>query len=318
MKTLKTQSGILPAESMQSRLYEMFLQGKTPRTIEAYRYDWADFQAFVGTNTPQDATMALISQGHGAANGLALDYRTDLQARTQPNGRNLAAATINRRLAALRSLVKLANVLGIVPWRLDVEGVKSQPYRDTSGPGLDGFKALLAAARDQSPHKAARDVAILRLLRDIGLRRGELVSLDVGDVDRTGGRIAVLGKGRTQKEFITLPMPTKAALAAWLAERGSEDGPLFLSLDRAKKGDGRITGVGIYLLVQRLGEQAGLDEVRPHGLRHLAITTALNATGGDVRAVAKFSRHRDLRVLTIYDDAREDLAGKVAAMVADA
>jgi integrase/recombinase XerC len=55
--------------------------------------------------------------------------------------------------------------------------------------------------------------------------------------------------------------------------------------------------------------------VRPHGLRHAAITAALDA-GLDVRRVAKFSRHRDLRTLTVYDDNRQDLAGVVAAVVA--
>jgi len=58
--------------------------------------------------------------------------------------------------------------------------------------------------------------------------------------------------------------------------------------------------------------------VRPHGLRHAAITHALDVTGGDVRRVQKFSRHRDLRTLTVYDDNRQDIAGQVAAMVAGA
>jgi integrase/recombinase XerC len=49
----------------------------------------------------------------------------------------LQAATINRRLAALRSLVKLTNTLGLVSWTLAVENVKAQAYRDTRGPGLN-------------------------------------------------------------------------------------------------------------------------------------------------------------------------------------
>ena len=57
-------------------------------------------------------------------------------------------------------------------------------------------------------------------------------------------------------------------------------------------------------------------ETWPHGIRHTAITEALNLTQGDVRAVQRFSRHRDVRVLTIYDDNRTDLGGKVARMVA--
>jgi integrase/recombinase XerC len=207
--------------------------------------------------------------------------------------------------------VKLASTLGLVPWTLTVANVKTQAYRDTRGPGLDGFKALLAGAQAQGSAKGLRDVALLRLLRDLGLRRGEAVRLDV---DLAGNRLMVLGKARSQKEPVTLPAPTKAALMAWLEARGTEAGPLFLNFDRAGKG-GRLTGAAVYFIVRELGTKAGL-KTRPHGLRHLAITSALDLMKGDVRAVQKFSRHRDMRVLNTYDDNRRDLAGDVARLVA--
>lgn len=64
-----------------------------------------------------------------------------------------------------------------------------------------------------------------------------------------------------------------------------------------------------------LGRRAGVP-VRPHGLRHAAITTGLEATGGDVRRVARFARHADVRTTMRYDDERADLAGSVARLVA--
>jgi len=57
-------------------------------------------------------------------------------------------------------------------------------------------------------------------------------------------------------------------------------------------------------------------EVRPHGLRHAAITDALDLTNGNVREVQRFSRHKDMRVVNAYDDNRTDMAEKVAWMVA--
>ena len=113
-----------------------------------------------------------------------------------------------------------------------------------------------------------------------------------------------------------MPEPTKTALEAWLQARGTEDGRLFVNFDRAGKG-GRLTGSAVYFIVRELGTKAGLT-VRPHGLRHLAITSALDLTKGNVRAVQKFSRHKDVRVLNIYDDNRQDLAGDVARLVAGA
>jgi integrase/recombinase XerC len=95
-------------------------------------------------------------------------------------------------------------------------------------------------------------------------------------LDLAGDRIMVLGKARWQKEPVTLPEPTKAALEAWLQARGTEDGPLFVNFDRAGKG-GRLTGSAVYFIVSELRTKAGLA-FRPHGLRHLAITSALALT----------------------------------------
>ncbi len=214
----------------------------------------------------------------------------------------------------MRSLVKLARTIGAVSWSLEVKNVKSESYRDTRGPGSDGFALLLTEVKSRNGEKAVRDYAILRLLFDLGLRRGEVVSLDVEDVDLANGTVAVLGKGRTEKTRLTLPEQTKLALAAWLETHGSEPGPLFTNFHHAFKG-GRLTGTSVYRIVRDLGRSVGV-ETRPHGVRHAAITEALNLTQGDVRAVQRFSRHRDIRTLNTYDDSRRDLGGDVAKKVA--
>jgi integrase/recombinase XerC len=87
-------------------------------------------------------------------------------------------------------------------------------------------------------------------------------------------------------------------------------------MNRANQGDGlRLTAAGLYLMIRELGRKAGL-KVWPHGLRHASITEALDATGGNIRAVQRFSRHKDVRVIERYDDNRRDLAGDVARKVA--
>jgi len=174
---------------------------------------------------------------------------------------------------------------------------------------------MLDAAGAQPGPKGLRDVALLRLLHDLGLRRSEAVRLDIEDVDLPGKRISLLSRGRSWKEPVALPEPTQAALAAWLEARGSEPGPLFVNFDRAGKGH-RLTGTAVYHIVGRLGAKVGLS-VRPQELRHLAITTALERTDGDVRAVAEFSRHQDLRPLGRYRYSRYGLAGKVSRLVAE-
>jgi integrase/recombinase XerC len=308
---------MLTALSDYTRLLDTFFAGRNPRTLAAYQTDLEDFRRFLETcslypptpTTVGEAVKGLLWNEEIMAGIYAREYRWQMRER------GLQVTTINRRLATLRSLVKLANTQGLVTWTLSVESVPAPPYRDIGEPGREGFRALLEAAGAQPGPKGLRDVALLRLLHDLGLRRSEAVRLDVGDVDLPGNRISILSRGRSWKEPVTLPEPTQAALAAWLEARGSEPGPLFVNFDRAGKGH-RLTGTAVYHIVGRLGAKAGLS-VRPQELRHLAITTALDRTDGDVRAVAEFSRHKDLRPLSRYCDNRQELAGKVAALIAE-
>jgi integrase/recombinase XerC len=228
--------------------------------------------------------------------------------------RGLKVATVNRRLAALKSLVKLARLVGLCSFSLEVESLPSEPYRDTRGPGKDGFLQMLELLEGCQEEKARRDRAMLRLMYDLALRRGEVVSLDVEHVQLKEKVLWVSGKGRRgERQKLTLAPKTRDALAAWLMVRGEEPGPLFVNLDNPTHKT-RLSGTGLYLVVRELGQKVGL-KVRPHGLRHAAITEALELTGGNVRVVQKFSRHKDLRVLCVYDDARQDLAGEVSLLL---
>jgi integrase/recombinase XerC len=296
----------------QVDLVEAFLAGRNPRTLDAYSRDLADFATFLGMDGPGAAVGALVSAGHGPANGWALRYKAHLV------DRGLATATIARRLAALRSVVKLARILGRISWALDVESPRTQSYRDTRGPGRDGFRAIVRAARSSATPKALRDHALVRLLHDLALRRAEAIALDLEDVDLEAGTIQVVGKGRTEAIRMTLPGPVRDALAAWLEARGREPGPVFVRLDRAARAPGRLTGRAVHQIVGQLGLKASLPRpVRPHGLRHSGITTALDAFGGDVRTVRKFSRHSKVETLLVYDDNRSDVAGEVARRVSE-
>jgi integrase/recombinase XerC len=287
----------------------LLADARNPRTHRARVQDVADLARYLGLADPARAAALVVAGPAGRSNALALGYSRHLR------DRGLAAATINRRLSTLRRLVALARRLGLIDWALDVDGLRAVPYRDTTGPGAEGWRLLLEAAAGDSP-KARRDRALLRLLHDNALRRGEVVALDVADLDLEGARVAVVGKGQTERRWLTLNGPTVQALRDWLAARGAAPGPLFVNFDPARKGSGRLTADGLHEVVRALGRRAGLGRaVRPHGLRHQGITRALELTNGNLRMVQRFSRHRDANTVQIYDDNREDLAGRVADLL---
>ena len=289
---------------------DLWLSGfASENTRRAYRKEIEAFATFAGWHDVAEAVARFLALEDGPAHAVADKWRAEKIAR------GLSPASVNRSMAALNSLVASARRHAITRLRLEAKGLKSKPYRDTKGPGLRGVQTILAVATDHKrPEKAARDAAIIRLAYGLGLRRGEIAGLNIGHCDLMGGTLQVLGKGRSEREAMTIPANVKQALSAWLRVRGADapDAPLFVALDNHNRGVGkRITGAGIFHIVRQLGNQAGL-KVRPHGLRHTAITAALDAFNGNYRKTRAFSRHASLDTVRRYDDNRADHAGQVA------
>src|SRR5262245_50508843 len=89
-----------------NRLYAAFLAGRSPHTLRAYRQDLAAFASYLGEAQPGVALSRLVGLPAGEGNGLLLAYRAHMI------DAGLTPATINRRLAAVRSALKLARTLG--------------------------------------------------------------------------------------------------------------------------------------------------------------------------------------------------------------
>lgn len=290
-----------------------WLGGRNRQTVDAYARDLADFARFVGAPDGASAVDAFLALSHGNANRVALAYRASLYERS------LSTATIARRIAALRSMVKRARLIGRIEWSLDVKSPRVTQYRDTSGPGLDGYRRLKSMATGLAIGPIGkRNAALVALMHDSALRRGECVALDIIHVDLDRSRVHVTGKGKTEREWITVSTQAAAALAAWIGARGLHAGPLFCRLDRAGHGGGRLTGHSVNRMIGTLGTQAGLSRpVRAHGLRHQAITRVAEKTGGNLPATCQFSRHADIRTVQRYNDNRLDHAGELAQMLGD-
>jgi integrase/recombinase XerC len=295
-------------------LLEAFLSGKSPKTIEAYRRDLEDFRQFLQAQDMDKAARIFFSEGLHKANHIALKYKTHLAER------NLQPTTVNRKLAALRSLTDMAYTLGLINWKVRIKNQKvSSSLRDTRGPGASGIQKLREEVSKRSDPKGLRDKAMLHLLYDLALRRAEVVSLDLEDVDLATGTLRILGKGKLQKETLSLPLRTRKILAEWIETRGSWEGPLFINFHHDPQIQGkRLSATSLYRMIRDLGRQTG-QKVRPHGLRHTSISEAVRkaqAVGMDVTKVLQFSRHKDLKTLQVYIDQVEDAQGKIAELVA--
>lgn len=292
---------------VDSHLVADWLASKSKKTRDAYTGDLARFAAWAGEDGNDRAAARLLAAGSHGARHLVLTYRGELESR------GLSPATINRALAALRSLVDLARDVGLVDWTLNVQSVKARAYRDTRGPARAAVKAIVEAATDES----ARDGALLRLIYGLGLRRSEAVELDVSHVDLARSVVMVRGKGNHDLAPLTMPAPVAAALRAWLEVHPSPtaDAPLFVSCDNRTRG-ARLSDRSVARVLAAACEAAGQARVAPHALRHAAITHALDATNGDVRKVRAFSRHSKIETLVTYDDNRRDGQGEIAGLVA--
>lgn len=281
---------------------------RSKKTREAYAAEIKAFARFVGRPEVEAAT-ELLALDSAQAHAVTDSYRASMLNRKPIP---YAPATISRAMSALNSFVKVARRYGVTTLHLNAQPETVINYRDTRGPGIEAIRAMLAVAgRDRNPWKATRNVAIIRVLFSLGLRNSELTGINLDDLDLSAGTIKILGKGEGDKRTLDVPPATLAAIKSWIEHRGSSAGPLFLSFDLKQ----RLSRPGLTLVVRKIGLAAGHSKVRPHGIRHTAVTTVLNASNGDVRRAQAFARHSNPNTTMIYDDNRQDLGGAAARLI---
>ena len=275
------------------------------RTGAAYASDLQRFAKFLAVKDPAEAVAILLNAGPGGAYCLVEAWKGELRA-------SLAAATVNRCLATLRSCALTAYRAQKIGWSLRVKGLAARPYRDTAGPGAEAIRQMLDIAVGRRDPKGVRDRALLLLLVGLALRRAEVLDLDVEHIDLSRRVAWIQGKGCVDRLPMTLPLPAADAIAHWLTVRGEEAGPLFTNFRRA--GDPqRLSGAGLYQVIREYGRKAGV-RCTPHGLRHTAISMAA-LTCPNLLDLQKYSRHKDLATVRLYYDVAIDAAGEIGTKV---
>lgn len=161
---------------------------------------------------------------------------------------------------------------------------------------LDAAAARIA----EDPIVGSRDLAMLEVLYATGIRVGELVGLDVDDVDRSRRVVRVFGKGRKERT-VPFGLPAQDAVDGWLA-RGrpalvtAASGPALFVGRRGGRIDPRTVRDVVH---RRLGAVEGVADLGPHGLRHSAATHLLEG-GADLRSVQEVLGHASIGTTQIY------------------
>ena len=273
-------------------LYATWFGNLKPATRRAYGEDFRQFTEFMGAASPQEASAELFSGTHGEANAAVFKWSSALKEK------GLAPSTIARRLAALRAVNRIFRSVGLVPWTVELPRLRIEKYKDTFGAGGDAVERVLKDLEGKDGPIPARDLAIIALLFEHALRRGEVASLDVEHLDEANGRIWILGKAREKRQAVIPSDRARIAIRRWLAVRGSVPGPLFTALDPGHAG-GRLSTTSIYRIVHAYGLK------RPHGVRHAGITKVIDETG-DLRLAQQFARHKDPKItMRYYDNVRD-------------
>ncbi|WFE20253.1 tyrosine-type recombinase/integrase [Solwaraspora sp. WMMD937] len=311
----------LPAATAPVDFTEAWLRNRrlSEHTRAAYRRDvtgWLSWCTATGLD-PLQASFLDVNA-----------YARTLEATVDPrSGRLLTPATVARKLSAMSSWYAFLVRLRAVPANPVTDADRPRIDRDhsaTVGLSPDQVDALFAAARADTGASGARNLAVLALLADLGLRVGELVSLDVADVgDERGHRsVRFVGKGGRARRRALAP-DTAAVLDAYLAVRARAagvaadalDGPLLATASGA-----RLDRHAVFRLVRRLARAAGLpacDRLSPHSLRHAFATTA-RAEGVPLEDVQDAMGHADPRTTRRYDRDRYNLDRDPAYRIAAA
>jgi integrase/recombinase XerC len=306
-----------------------YLARENATTVRHYSAALDDFAGFVRAVDRLAAANRLLSAGFAAGNELVTGYRRDMEGTRNSegklkSGRGLSASAINLRLTVLRGLVKKARRHGLIDWELDVPNIATENVHEATGPGMELLNRMLEAAKAQSGPLGRRNYAIIRLAGELGLRRKEIVGLDFDDVDLVTRTIRIRGKARRQLETLSCTPTTTDALGRWLEVRPKpRDGrALFTNLIPGRPT--RLTGSAVYEIVRGLGREVlpkgSRRRVRPHGIRHTAITEAVRKAkevGLAREEVQKFSRHRDFRMVARYLDAHDQAQKRLGAAVGD-
>lgn len=268
----------------------------TLHTVRAYRSDVADLLVHAHR------------MGLEAAAELDLRCLRSWLAKQQTLGK--ARTTLARRATAARTFTAWLVHTGRAPSDAGASLGSPRPHRSLPAvlrvdQARELVRTAVKAADDGSP-VGIRDVAVLELLYATGIRVGELVGLDLDDLDPERRVVRVLGKGRKER-VVPYGLPAARALDRWVRDgrpalRGAASGDALFLGARGGRLDQRAVRTMVH---RRVADVPGAPDIGPHGLRHSAATHLLEG-GADLRSVQELLGHASLATTQLYTHVTTD------------
>lgn len=239
-----------------------------------------------------------------------LDQEWLFAAREALMKRERSPSHINAVFSLLKGIAFQAWQLNIISIDAYLRVKKAKSLRGTREPNRRWLKTpeistLLDECVKDDRQQGLRDAALLALLYGCGLRRSEVVRIDVEDLNSS--ELSVLIRGKGNKERRVYP-PARAwdLVNEWIRESGKSSGPLFC---RIRKGgvitSHRLTDQAVYFVIHQLIARTSIERFTPHDLRGSFISYLLD-TGHDIKTVADIVGHADIQTTAGYDRRGEE------------
>jgi site-specific recombinase XerD len=228
-------------------------------------------------------------------------------------------ATANKILSALRGVLKQAWKLSLMSAEdyhlaVSVENVKGETLPAGRELSSGEISALMAGCENDPTPAGVRDAAIIGVMYAAGLRRDEVVSLNLEDFRADTGELVVKGKRNKERKAHILNGAGRA-VRDWLAVRGSVPGPLFLPVNKSNKiTHRRMTTQAVYKMLRKRAKAAGVADFSPHDMRRTFVSDLLDA-GADIATVAKMAGHASVNTTARYDRRPEEAKRKAAGLL---
>jgi integrase/recombinase XerD len=294
--------------TIAERYFRTQVAGQAEGTVDAKQRDLACFfQFYVQLYGHDDRREWFKSVTEAFLKALARGQVPRPSKRGEAKPQRLLQSTIARTYATVRHFARwIPQHVAAFPLGCPTDGVKALE-EEPKWRGLSRVEQLrlLNAAQTLRVHKGRgtdqglRDHALIATLLGTGLRVSELLAIDVGQYhDR--GFVNVLRKGGHVQRFIPIQKQHREVLDDWLAKRGRQVGPMFLT--RSGK---RLDRTQAFVILKRISQQANAHlppaqhlQVSPHVLRHTLLRKVANEKG--VHYAMELSGHRSDRYIWRY------------------